>query len=171
MTIEREEAALRLIPSALLLRPFIADRDSRRAYLEANEPQRALGTAAMVGRYISDHIFRVLVPRVAEARRSADAGTWAYRFSWVSPAKGWACHCLDVPFWFDGLDRVRVDALAGPHPPQSLADAMHRAAVSLITDGDPGWAPWRSHPGTTCVFDGSDPHVTDTAYDSVLALM
>lgn len=171
MIAEREEAALRMIPAALLLRPLIRNRDARRAYLEANEPQRALGTAAMAGRYVSDHIFRALVPRVAEARRSVDAATWAYRFSWVSPVKGWACHCLDVPFWFDGLDRVRVDALAGPHPPQSLADEMHRAAVALIAHGDPGWAPWRSQPGTTRVFGGSDPRVTETAYDSVLALL
>ncbi|WP_426188038.1 carboxylesterase/lipase family protein [Microbacterium sp. TWP3-1-2b2] len=171
MVAERERARLRPIPAALLLHPFIKNRDARRAYLEANRPQRALGTAAMVGRYISDHIFRVLVPRVAEARLSADAATWAYRFSWVSPTKGWACHCLDVPFWFDGLDRVRVDALAGPHPPQSLADEMHTAAVALVADGDPGWASWHSQPGTTRVFDGSGPHVTDTAYDSVLALL
>lgn len=171
MIAERERGALRLIPAELLLRPFLRDRTARRAYLEANGPQRALGTAAVVGRYISDHIFRFLVPQVAEARRSADAATWAYRFSWVSPAKGWSCHCLDVPFWFDGLDRVRVDALAGPHPPQSLADEMHAAAVRLITDGDPGWAPWRSQPGTTRVFDGAGPHVADTAYDSVLALL
>ncbi|MDQ0642848.1 carboxylesterase/lipase family protein [Microbacterium murale] len=173
MVAEREESKLRMIPPALLLRPFIRNRDARRAYFEANASQRALGTAAMVGRYISDHIFRVLVPRVAEARQSVDAATWTYRFSWVSSAKGWACHCLDVPFWFDGLDRVRVDALTGPHPPQSLADELHGAAVSLITAGDPGWAPWRAQPGTTRVFGGAgaDAVVTDTAYDSVLALL
>lgn len=171
MVAERERSKLRLISAALLLRPFIRDRDARRAYLEANTSQRALGTAATIGRYISDHVFRVLVPRVAEARQSAAAATWAYRFGWVSPTKGWACHCLDVPFWFDGLDRERVDALAGPHPPQALADEMHRAAVALITDGDPGWAPWRSQPGTTRIFDGSGSAVTERAYDSVLALL
>ncbi|MFA4896549.1 carboxylesterase/lipase family protein [Microbacterium sp.] len=171
MVAERERSKLRLIPAALLMRLFLGNRDARRAYLEANAPQRAKGTAAMIGRYISDHVFRALVPRVAEARNTADAPTWAYRFSWVSPAKGWACHCLDVPFWFDGLDRERVDALAGPHPPQSLADEMHAAAVRFITDRDPGWPAWRSRPGTTRVFDGAGPQVTDTAYDSVLALL
>ncbi|MCS3843042.1 carboxylesterase/lipase family protein [Microbacterium sp. AK031] len=171
MVAEREEAALRLVPPALLLRPFIRNRDTRRAYLESNESQRALGTAAMVGRYISDHIFRIVVPRVAEARLRADASTWAYRFSWVSPTKGWACHCLDVPFWFDGLDRARVDALAGAHPPQSLAEEMHGAAVRFVAEGDPGWPAWSTAPGLSRIFGGTGPDVAEDAYDSTLALV
>ncbi|MGV2982527.1 carboxylesterase/lipase family protein [Microbacterium sp. AGC85] len=171
MVAEREETALRLVPPSLLLRPFIRDRDARRAYLEANEPQRARGTAAIAGRYVSDRIFRILVPRVAEARLRADAATWAYRFSWVSPTKGWACHCLDVPFWFDGLDRERVDALAGENPPQSLADEMHGAAVRFITDGDPGWPAWSTAPGLSRIFGGTGPDVAEDAYDSTLALV
>lgn len=171
MIAERENSVLRRVPPQLLLLPFLRDRTARRAYLDANMPQRAKGTAAVAGRYVSDHIFRALVPRVAEARREADAPTWAYRFSWVSPTKGWACHCLDVPFWFDGLDRVRVDALAGPHPPQSLADELHSSAVALVVEGAPDWAPWRSDPGTTRIFGGQGDEVTNDAYDSVLALL
>jgi len=66
---------------------------------------------------------------------------------------------------------VRVDALAGPHPPQSLADEMHGAAVAFIAGGDPGWAPWDEDPGTTRIFGGSGAEVTSDAYDSVLALL
>lgn len=171
MVAEREHNVLRPLPARLLLLPFLRDQTVRRAYFEANAAQHARGTAAMVGRYVSDEIFRVLVPRVAEARAQAAAQTWAYRFCWVSTTKGWSCHCLDVPFWFDGLDRERVDALAGPHPPQALADEMHGSAVSFITDGEPGWASWRANPGTTRVFGGSSAAVTDDAYDSVLALV
>lgn len=175
MVADSARRKLRLVPPSVLLRPFLPDRDTRRAYLDSNAPQRAKGTAAMMGRYVSDHIFRSTVPMVAEARTNAEAATWAYRFSWVSPAKGWACHCLDVPFWFDGLDLPRVDLLTGSTPPQSLADAMHAAAVHLIRDGAPGWPAWRTDPGTTRVFDGSDEAGTGTvsadAYDSVLALL
>lgn len=171
MVAERERGRVRMIPGALLLRPFLRDRRIRRAYLAANTAQRAKGSAALVGRFVSDRIFRVLVPRVAEARRRADAATWAYRFSWVSPTKGWACHCLDVPFWFDGLDREKVESLAGPHPPQTLADEMHRAAVALITDGAPGWPAWSADPGVARVFGGTGPEVAADAYDSVLALV
>ncbi|HWS49583.1 MAG TPA: carboxylesterase family protein [Microbacterium sp.] len=174
MIAENEESKLRLIPPAVLLRPFLRNREVRRAYLESNTEQRAKGSAAVIGRYVSDHIFRALVPGAAEARSQAVADTWAYRFSWVSQAKGWACHCLDVPFWFDALDLERVHDLAGDTPPQSLADDMHAAAVAFIAGGDPGWPAWRSQSGTTRVFGagpGAGPEVTETAYDSVLALL
>ncbi|WP_102191451.1 carboxylesterase/lipase family protein [Microbacterium aurantiacum] len=171
MVAEAEESKLRLIPPGLLLRPFLRDREVRHAYLEANAEQRAKGTAAVAGRYVSDHIFRVVVPGAAEARASTEAPTWAYRFSWVSPAKGWACHCLDVPFWFDGLDLERVHDLAGDAPPQSLADEMHSAAVAFVSDADPGWPAWRTQPGTSRVFGGSGPEISETAYDSTLALL
>ena len=41
---------------------------TRKAYLAANGPQRRKGTAAVLGRYATDAIFRVGVVRVAEAR-------------------------------------------------------------------------------------------------------
>ena len=171
MVADRERGKLRLIPGRLLLLPFLRNRQIRKAYLAANTAQRKKGSAALVGRYVSDYIFRALVPRVAEARQRADAATWAYRFSWVSPAKGWACHCLDVPYWFDGLDREKVANLAGPNPPQSLADEMHAAAVAFVAEGDPGWAPWSSAPGISRVFGDSGRAVAEDAYDSVLALV
>ena len=171
MVAEKERGKVRMIPPGLLLRPFLRDGPTRRVYLAANREQRAKGSAAMVGRFVSDNIFRRLIPQVAQARTQADAATWTYRFSWVSPSKGWACHCLDVPFWFDGLDRERVSNLAGPSPPQRLADEMHGAAVAMVTSRDPGWAPWRTGPGTTRVFGPVGSPVTDDAYDSVLALV
>ena len=170
MIADQAPRALRVVPASALLRRVLPDRGIRRAYLGANRPQRAKGSAAMVGRFVTDHVFRSLVVRVAEARRKADAETWVYAFSWVSPTKGWSCHCLDVPFWFDGLDRERVGNLAGPHPPQSLADDMHAAAVSFVTGGAPGWPAWRTEPGTTRVF-GDGPQIATTAYDSTLALV
>lgn len=170
MVAEREGGKLRRVPSSILLMPFLHGRSTRSAYLAANRPQRKKGGVAMVGRFISDRVFRVLVPKIAEARNGADAATWAYRFSWVSPTKGWACHCLDVPFWFDGLDREKVAALAGPHPPQSLADEMHGAAVQFITSGAPGWPAWSTAPGIARVFGGDGAELAEDAYDSVLAL-
>lgn len=171
MVAVKEAAKARFIPSRLMLLPFLRDHRIRNAYLTANKPQRKRGGVAMVGRYISDHIFRVLIPRVAEARRGADAATWAYRFSWVSPTEGWACHCLDVPFWFDGLDREKVAKLAGPHPPQELADEMHHAAVRFIANGVADWPAWSTAPGIARVFGGDGAELAEDAYDSVLALV
>ena len=83
----------------------------------------------------------------------SDASSWLYRFAWRSPVLGGAVHCLDVPFWFDCLDSERVVQLAGPQPPQALADEMHRAAVEFVVSGEPGWPVWSEPQRPTRVFD------------------
>ena len=52
-------------------------------------------------------------------------------------------HCIDLPFAWDLLDADGVETVAGADPPQALADRMHRAWVSFVTDGDPGWPAYR----------------------------
>ncbi|MET0782437.1 MAG: carboxylesterase family protein [Microbacterium sp.] len=162
---------LRLVPVSLALGKLKLDPARRKTYLLANSAQRRKGTAAVLGRYVTDAIFRVGVVRVAEARQSAP--TWVYRFSWSSPVIGWACHCLDVPFWFDCLDAERVGAIAGDAPPRALAAALHGSAVSFIRDGEPGWPTWSASPGSTRVFggDASRPDVVPDGYASVRALV
>lgn len=162
---------LRFIPASLALGRMVSDRGVRRRYLAANSAQRRKGTAAVLGRYATDRLFRAPLMRVAEAR--ADAPTWVYRFSWVSPTRHWAVHCLDVPFWFDRLDADGVTAIAGENPPRALADAMHGAAVAFIREGEPGWPAWTPQSGATRVFGGeaSLPDVSADGYASVLALV
>ncbi|WP_372492542.1 carboxylesterase/lipase family protein [Microbacterium kunmingense] len=162
---------LRLVPPGLLLRRIGADREVVGPYLAANGPQRRKGGAAVIGRFISDTVFRSTVVRAADAR--GDAATWVYAFSWPSPTRRWSLHCLDVPFWFDALDLDGVAAIAGDNPPRALADAVHGSAVALIRDGDPGWPTWASAPGTARVFGGpaSAPDVVRDAFASVAALV
>ncbi|MBO3663796.1 carboxylesterase/lipase family protein [Microbacterium stercoris] len=163
------EKRVRLIPSALALAVVGMPLRRLRMYLADNRPQRRLGPAALLGHYASDMIFRSTVVRVAKAR--AAAPTWVYRFSWPSPARRWALHCLDVPFWFDCLAEAHVPALAGDHPPQRLADALHGAAVAQAVAHDPGWAAWSAAPGTTRVFDAEGPDVLPDGYRNVRALV
>ncbi|MEZ3160413.1 carboxylesterase family protein [Microbacterium sp. BWT-B31] len=176
--------ALRAVPARAGLALLHVPPAVARAYLAANGPQRRKGTAAVLGRYATDVIFRSLVVRVAEARTDAArdaataggasaAATWAYRFSWVSPAKGWSCHCLDVPFFFDSLDAPGVTAIAGQSAPRALADALHGSAVAFVRGGDPGWTPWSTRRGATRVFGGeaSRPDVDPDGYASVRALV
>ncbi|MBU4465628.1 MAG: carboxylesterase family protein [Actinobacteria bacterium] len=171
MVTDSAKRTLRLIPASFALGRLERDRSVRREYLAANGPQRRKCTAAVLGRFVTDRVFRAPLVRLAEAR--ADAPTWAYRFSWVSPTRGWALHCLDVPFWFDCLDSEGVSAIAGDAPPQSLADALHGAAVEFIREGEPGWKPWSSQPGVTRIFGGepSTPEVRPAAFASVRALL
>ena len=113
----RRQAALR----AGGARARAADRAPRGRATAPTSPrtatQRRKGTAAVLGRYATDRIFRTLVVP-GRRRPAATRPTWVYRFSWVSPTKGWSCHCLDVPFFFDCLDAERVDEIAGEHPPR-----------------------------------------------------
>ena len=129
--------ALRWVPRGMLLGKLGVTRDRRAAYLAANADVASLGKARLAGRVLTDRMFRVGVVQVAADR--GDAPTWAYRFSWPSGTFGFAEHCLDVPFFFDCLDGPSMEPLAGPHPPQALADDLHAAAVAFVTDGDPGW--------------------------------
>ncbi len=95
------------------------------------------------GQAQSDAVLRAPAYRVAEARAAHNQPTWLYEFAWRSQApeyRGMSFHCLDVPFAFDLLKAKGVTAVAGDHPPQSLADAIHKSWVSFIADGDPGAA-------------------------------
>jgi para-nitrobenzyl esterase len=166
MGFESVPRMLRWIPARFALRVLERTSTLRRRWLQANRARR--GMVPVLGRYVADRVYRSLVVRTAESRR--DAGTWTYRFAWVSPVNGWSHHCLDVPFWFDRLDAERVADIAGDHPPQHLADDMHAAVVAFVQGGDPGWPAWHTEPGITRVF-GDQPALSRSAYDDALPLV
>jgi len=159
--------ALRWVPRALLLGKLGVPKPARRGYLAANADVVALGKARLAGRVLTDRMFRTTVLDVAEDRGAAP--TWVYRFAWPSGHFGFAEHCLDVPFFFDCLDGPAMEPLAGPHPPQGLADEVHAAAVSFVLGGDPGWPTHRGDAGIVRVWDTPVRDVAD-AYASVKAL-
>lgn len=156
---------LRPVPAGLALR--LLGLRHPRAYLRANRPQRRKGTAAMLGRYVTDRIFRSTVAAAA----SAHALTWVYRFAWVSPTFGWSMHCLDVPFLFDVLDGPRVDRLAGDAPPQALADALHASLVALARDGAPPWPRWDPARATAQTFEAAGGRLERDPYADVRPLL
>jgi len=94
--------------------------------------------ADVVGQYVSDVMFRRRIVDWLELRRD-DAPTWAYDFAWRSGISGVAEHCLDVPFIFDLFDDPDVNRVAGPQPPQSLADRVHACFMRFTQEGNPGW--------------------------------
>ncbi len=166
----RFAGALRVVPVPLALAVLGLRRSRRRAYLERT---RRRGAAALLGGYVTDRVIRATVRRTARAR--GDASTWLYRFAWASPVPsiGVACHCLDVPFWFDHLDAEGVDRIAGETPPPALAAEMHGAAVRFARDGDPGWPTWDATTRRARVFGASAsvPAVETDAYADVAPLV
>ncbi len=159
---------IRLVPLPLLLSQLGVPKSARDDYLADNADVAALGKARLAGRILTDRMFRTVVPRVIAARQ--DAPGWAYRFSWPSGVFGYAEHCLDVPFFFDCLDGPAMEPLAGPNPPQHLADEIHSRAVRFITDGDPGWPRYEASLRIARVYD-VEPHDQPDAYRSVASLL
>ncbi|WP_457949825.1 carboxylesterase/lipase family protein [Pseudarthrobacter sp. alpha12b] len=115
-------------------------------------------TAAVVGRYVSDLMFRRHIPQWISLRGGSP--TWAYDFTWKSAVSGVSEHCLDVPFVFDVLSDPDVSRVAGPNPPQEIANAMHGAFVRFARTGDPGWANASGDAAHVHGFD-TDPSRTD----------
>lgn len=114
------------------------------ALREGTDPEERMGQA------LTDAIFRGPSLALAESRAHHELPTWLYHFTWGS-----AAHCVEIPFAFDLLDAERVTAATGPHPPQSLADAMHAAWVAFVRDLDPGpnWPRYTDKRRTTMTWD------------------
>jgi para-nitrobenzyl esterase len=123
--------------------------------------------ADVVGQYVSDVMFRRRIVDWLDLRREA-APTWAYDFAWPSTVSGVAEHCLDVPFIFDVLEDPDVTRVAGPEPPQSLADHVHAAFVGFVRDQHPAWLPYHDSK-SIMVFDSESAIVTG-GYESARAV-
>jgi para-nitrobenzyl esterase len=111
-------------------------------------------SAGLIGQAISDFTFRAPALQLAELSAEQDAPTYLYDFCW-RPREGLlgSRHCFDIPFAFDCLVGERVARVAGAAPPQSLADAVHRAWVSFIKTGHAGWKAFRRPERSAMIFD------------------
>ncbi|MGC9541412.1 carboxylesterase/lipase family protein [Streptomyces sp. UG1] len=173
----RDEYRLWLVPGGLLER---VDRlgavalagAMARCHTGAEVPRgyRALhpeaGTAEIVGQMVTDHLLRIPLHRLADAR----PGTYVYEFAWPSTLPGLgACHALELGFVFDTGDVPESRKLAGEGAPQELADEIHRAWVRFAVEGGPGWQGWdESHP--VRVFGDGGTHTAHGPRDPELAL-
>ncbi|MFI8947147.1 carboxylesterase/lipase family protein [Streptomyces sp. NPDC053750] len=170
----RDEYRLWLVPGGLLERvdrlgavALAGARARCRCGTEVVRGYRALypdaGTAETVGQLVTDHLLRIPLHRLADARPGS---SYVYEFAWPSnlPDLG-ACHALELGFVFDSGDVPASRRLAGEGAPQELADAMHGAWVRFARSGDPGWPAWdATHP--VRVFDAGEPTVTHGPRDA-----
>lgn len=128
----------------------------------ANRPEARPGD--VLAAVATDGFFRIPAYRVAEARAGLDR-TWVYEFEWRSEADGLpdelgACHALEIGFAFDSLARLDGSGLAGPNPPQAVADDMHAAWVRFAKEGSPGWPAYDTATRPVRAF-GTDPRLVD----------
>ncbi|MFD0541057.1 carboxylesterase/lipase family protein [Actinomadura luteofluorescens] len=121
------------------------------AAYRAHHPDMASGE--LLAAIITDSLFRVPAHRAAAGHADSGGRTWMYEFAWRSPNHDLgACHALELGFVFDNLT-AETEGLAGPNPPQALADRMHRAWTRFAVDGDPGWEPFTPPSRAVMVFD------------------
>ena len=123
--------------------------------------------ADVVGQYVSDVMFRRRIVDWLDLRRES-APTWAYDFAWPSAVSGVAEHCLDVPFIFDLLEDPDVTRVAGPEPPQALADRVHAAFAGFVRDQHPGWPAYHDSK-SIMVFD-TESEIVSGGYESARTL-
>ncbi|MFF4572979.1 carboxylesterase/lipase family protein [Streptomyces sp. NPDC001410] len=174
----RDEYRLWLVPGGLLERvdrlgPVALAGAMARCHVGHDVPRgyRTLhpdaGTSEIVGQMVTDHLLRVPLRRLADARPGT---SYLYEFAWPSRLPGLAaCHALELGFVFDTGDVPESARLAGEGAPPELSTAMHAAWVRFATTGDPGWRPWdASHP--VRIFDDGDPHTVYGLRDPELAL-
>lgn len=139
-----DEYRLWLTPEAIAdigpMKAWLARRALRAPERAARAVRAALPDASageVLGQLLTDRLLRAPATRVARARK---APTYLYEFSWESPVRGLgAAHALELGFVFDTLTTDQAVKLAGHDAPSDLAREMHRAWVSFITKGDPGW--------------------------------
>lgn len=177
----RDEYRLWLVPGGLLERvdrlgPVALAGAMARCHCGHEVPRgyRAIhpegGTADLVGQMITDHLLRVPLHRLAEARSgrptaSLDADVpggrapaHVYEFAWPSnvPDLG-ACHALELGFVFDTAGTPEAAKLAGRAPRRSWrtpCTARGCGSRSTATRGGP--------PGTPRIRSGSSAPVTRT---------
>ncbi|HEX3647512.1 MAG TPA: carboxylesterase family protein, partial [Pseudonocardiaceae bacterium] len=126
----------------------------------ANRPGATPGD--VLAAVITDSYFRLPAIRLAEARATAPTPTYMYEFAWgTTVSELGACHALELGFVFDTLAKPGTAALAGPRPPQDLADDMHARWVAFATSGDPGWPAYDSNHRAVMTFGSPESRMVD----------
>ena len=121
----------------------------------------------------TDWIFRVPAEQLLEAHHP-HGPTWSYRFAWRSTAfegRLGACHALDIPFAFDGIDHGGSAFFLGDvtDGARALATGMRSAWSSFarsgtpVGEGLPAWPAWDPERRSTMVLD-DPPSVVEDLY-------
>ncbi|MEU5537361.1 carboxylesterase family protein [Streptomyces sp. NPDC020362] len=174
----RDEYRLWLVPGGLLeavdrLGPVALAGAMARCRVGHEVPRgyRALhpeaGTSEIVGQMVTDHLLRIPLHRLADARPGT---SYLYEFAWPSRLPGLgACHALELGFVFDSAAVPESAKLAGEGAPRELCDVMHAAWVRFAATGDPGWQAWDArHP--VRIFDDGFPYTAYGPRDAEIAL-
>ena len=100
---------------------------------------------------LTDLVFRLPARKFARLHRGR---THMYEFTWRSAAYGGAlgaCHAMELPFAFNTLSTVDgAKGLAGPNPPQDLADRMNKLWADYAKTGALPWPEYNAETRQIC---------------------
>jgi len=129
----------------------------------------------------TDLVFRWPSLRLAAAQCRHQPATYAYLFTWETPAFGGqlgSCHALEIPFVFGAIHRPLIAAFAGGGPDAgALSEAMQSAWLSFARTGDPShegigaWPAWDPTRRATMMFGPGGGDVVDAPRNEELAVM
>ena len=132
------------------------------AAYKADRPEASPGD--LLGAVVTDWFYRIPAIRLAEAQVKNNSNAFMYEFAWRSPQYNGtlgACHAVEIAFVFDTLEQEGNEPLLGANPPQQLADTMHKAWVSFISTGNPGWTKYDLENRATMRFDTTSEVIND----------
>ena len=111
----------------------------------------------------TDRVFRIPAIRLAEAQARHQRNTFAYLFTWSSPALGGrlgSCHALEVPFVLGSLGLQGMGAFVGTGAAATrLSERMMDAWLAFARDGVPdhaglpAWQPYEPSRRATLILD------------------
>jgi len=140
----------------LVIETYRAARQARGADISPPEIWFALA---------NDHRYRGPLMRQAELHAAHTPQTYAYLFTWRSPARGGrlgAAHGMEMPFVFGRLDDPRIGPLSGQSEAvQRLSGHMMDAWIAFARTGHPAmaglptWPAYTADRRATLVFDES----------------
>jgi para-nitrobenzyl esterase len=130
------------------LRPTPGAQRYRAAYATA-APRRLRETA------LSDWLYRMPALHLAEAAQTGGARVWLYELCCGFGPRG-ASHGLDTLLVFATVDVNGEVTAAGPAAvaqAEELSAFMRAEHLAFVTDGDPGWTPYRARERSTRVYN------------------
>ena len=140
-------------PDVLARRLAAAYREAR----AARRPEQPPGSPAELWTaFQTDRAFRMPAIRLAERQAACQPGTYAYLFTWPSPAFDGtlgACHGIEVPFVFGTTGLESVVPLVGSGPEAvRLSERIQDAWIAFARTGDPGWPAYDADARATMVW-------------------
>jgi len=149
----RDEMNLYFVHAGKRIGKFVANMAIKKAEPKGGEVLKAYGINErgkapnlVFTQALTDLVFCLPARRFAQAHRGR---THFYEFTWESPVYEsglGACHALELPFVFNTLATASgPHGLAGPNPPQEIADRMNKMWAEFAKTGALPWPEYDAH--------------------------